>query len=249
MPRWLIGCSGFYYRGWKEKFYPPKLPQRQWFEYYCRFFNTVELNVTFYRLPNLETFKSWYNRSPENFRFTAKAPRLISHYKRFRDATDSAKLFYDRVYEGLNDKLGCILFQLHPAIAYSEVNLERIIQTLDPSFTNVLEFRHASWWHPDVFRALRQHHISFCGISYPNLPDEAHMTAPVVYYRFHGTPQLYRSSYSREKLQQVMNALRSFRGVRDIYVYFNNDIDAAAVRNARQLQRLAGVMPVVATGV
>src|ERR1044072_2743501 len=83
MKKWWIGCSGFYYREWREAFYPQGLPQRKWFEFYCESFNTVELNVTFYRFPKLEDLQGWYHRSPDDFRFTVKAPRLITHYKRF----------------------------------------------------------------------------------------------------------------------------------------------------------------------
>src|SRR5688572_24490259 len=112
MKTWLIGCSGFSYKHWKNRFYPEGLPQKKWFEYYCEHFNTVELNVTFYRVPKPETFKSWYDRSPRGFKFTVKAPRLITHYKKFRNITTEIQDFYNIVLNGLGDKLGSILFQL-----------------------------------------------------------------------------------------------------------------------------------------
>jgi uncharacterized protein YecE (DUF72 family) len=243
MKKWWIGCSGFYYKTWKDRFYPPKLPQRKWFEYYCEFFNTVELNVTFYRFPKIEMLKGWYARSPEDFRFTAKAPRLITHFKRFHDARREAKDFYKLLRDGLQAKLGTVLFQLHPGIHYSSDNLERILETLDPSFRNILEFRHESWWNNDVIDELKRNNVSFCGISYPGLPDQVMKSGEVVYYRFHGVPKLYLSSYADNELSHVASSISKFRNVTDVYAYFNNDIEVAAIFNARKLQEFAGMKP------
>jgi uncharacterized protein YecE (DUF72 family) len=238
MKNWLIGCSGFSYKHWKGRFYPKDVPQKKWFEYYCQHFNTVELNVTFYRVPKPAVFKSWYERSPNNFRFTVKAPRLITHYKKFKNITDEITRFYDIVSENLEDKLGSVLFQLHPRFEYSEENLELLLDHMDPAFTNVIEFRHASWWRENVYKALRKRQITFCSISYPGLPDDVVKTAPVVYYRFHGVPQLYLSSYSTQTLADVTAQIRALRGVNDVYIYFNNDIDVHAIHNARVVQTL-----------
>jgi uncharacterized protein YecE (DUF72 family) len=240
MKKWWIGCSGFHYDPWRGPFYPDDLPKRRWFEFYCEHFNTVELNVTFYRFPKPAALRSWYQRSPEEFRFTVKAPRLITHFKRFNHVKDELNYFYDTVADGLDDKLGTVLFQLHPRMAYSEENLEKILSVLDSGFQNVIEFRDESWWNNNVLSTLKRERVTFCGISYPKLPDEVYKTAPIVYYRFHGVPQLYRSSYSKRKLQQVSDDLKRLRGVNDVYTYFNNDIDVAAVRNAKTLQQLVG---------
>lgn len=238
MKKWWIGCSGFHYSGWKGTFYPQGLPQRKWFEYYCQYFNTVELNVTFYRFPKVSDLKGWYDRSPEDFRFTCKAPRGITHYKKFVNAKDYADRFYEAVNQGLKAKLGTILFQLHPHMHYSEQNLERIIHTLDPSIKNVVEFRHESWWNDHVRKVLQENGITFCGISYPGLPDEVMKSSPVMYYRFHGVPQLYLSSYSETKLRLVAEKIKTSRKVDEVYCYFNNDIKVAAIRNAKALNTL-----------
>ncbi len=238
MKNWLIGCSGFSYKHWKGRFYPEDVPQRKWFEFYCQHFNTVELNVTFYRVPKPAVFKDWYERCPDNFRFTVKAPRLITHYKKFRNITDEIDKFYDIVYENLRDKLGSVLFQLHPRFAYSEENLQLLLGHMDPAFTNVIEFRHASWWSETVYKALRKRQVTFCSISYPNLPDDVIRTAHSVYYRFHGVPQLYLSSYNTETLSAITAKIRALRGVNDVYIYFNNDIDVHAIHNARIVQAL-----------
>jgi uncharacterized protein YecE (DUF72 family) len=240
MKNWWIGCSGFYYKGWRDKFYPPKLPQKKWFEYYCEFFNTVELNVTFYRFPKPEALQSWYLRSPQNFRFTVKAPRLITHYKRFNQAFRETQDFYQSVAEGLKEKLGTILFQLHPGIVYTDENLEKILQTLDTtSFQNVLEFRHESWWNTKVIKTLKDKNITFCAISYPGLPDDVVRSNNVMYYRFHGIPKLYLSSYSDEELETVASSIHRLRKLTDVYCYFNNDIEVAAIYNGKKLREIA----------
>lgn len=242
---WWIGCSGFYYKHWREKFYPKALAQRKWFEFYCESFNTVELNVTFYRYPKIDALRGWYDRSPENFRFTVKAPRLITHYKKFHSALRETNDFYDLVSKGLGDKLGCVLFQLPPNLVYSEPALENILATVDPAFINVIEFRHESWWTEHVYQILKENKIAFCGISYPSLPDQVIRSVPVLYYRLHGVPRLYASRYSEKKMRRITDDIKTFRGVKDVYIYFNNDINAEAIRNSRELKKIVGTMPLV----
>ena len=231
-----VGCSGFQYRHWKEVFYPAGVPQRKWFEFYCEHFNTVELNVTFYRIPRLSTFEGWYNRSPQPFRFAVKAPRLVTHYKKFSGTETLIADFYGLVQEGLKDKLGSVLFQLPPSLAYSPGLLDKICDSLDPSYQNVIEFRNASWWNAVVYRQLASRSISFCSISHPALPDELVINSKLVYYRLHGTPHLYRSLYASSKLQELANLIQEALQVQQAYIYFNNDIDASALVNAREMK-------------
>jgi uncharacterized protein YecE (DUF72 family) len=236
--KYWIGCSGFSYKEWKGIFYPKNIPQRKWFEYYCESFNTVELNVTFYRFPVISDLKGWYSRSPVDFRFAVKAPRIITHYKRFKNAAEETQRFYETVGEGLDNKLGSLLFQLHPAFQYSEANLELILTTLNSAFTNVLEFRHASWWRNDVLQALKHHQVCFCGISYPGLPEDVYHTSPVIYYRFHGIPKLYYSPYDDASLNHIYKTINAFQNVRDVYIYFNNTAESHAVVNAKTFQTI-----------
>jgi len=238
MKHWWIGCSGYSYQRWRNKFYPKELPSKRWFEFYCEHFNTVELNVTFYRFPKLSSLQSWYARSPDDFMFTVKAPRFITHFRRFKDVGDSIAKFYDVVSAGLKGKLGTILFQLHPQMKYSTENLERILNALNTGYNNVLEFRHESWWREETIDTLKRAGVSFCGISYPSLPDDVMKSTSVLYYRFHGKPKLYKSSYRTPKLEDVVSIIRRQRGVDNVFIYFNNDIDVAAVRNATTLQTL-----------
>lgn len=238
MPIWHVGCSGYHYRHWKGVFYPDKLPQRLWFEYYSQHFRTLELNVTFYRFPQLSFLENWYQISPADFKFSVKAPRLITHYKQFNDTAQLLADFYGTVQEGLAEKLGPVLFQLPPRMAYSDERLQRILDSLDPAFRNVLEFRHPSWWEGHVYQELARRGVAFCGQSHPQLPDDVVANANVLYYRFHGVPELYKSPYSENYLQQVVTQVEATQQVREAYLYFNNDIDASAIGNAQQMQEL-----------
>ncbi len=238
MPTYHIGCSGYHYRPWRGLFYPEKLPVRRWFEFYSQQFKTLELNVTFYRFPQLALMENWYAQSPADFQFAVKAPQLITHYKQFHGVSQLLGDFYTTVGQGLREKLGPVLFQLPPRLAYDADRLARILDCLDPSFGNTLEFRHPSWWRAEVYDALRGRRVAFCGQSHPLLPDDVVATAPTLYYRFHGVPTLYTSPYSTEFLRRKAAELASAPGVAQVYAYFNNDIGAAVVGNARELRTL-----------
>ncbi|MCC3158000.1 DUF72 domain-containing protein [Hymenobacter sp. 15J16-1T3B] len=238
MPTYHIGCSGYHYRHWRGRFYPDKLPVRRWFEFYSQHFATLELNVTFYRFPQLSFLQTWHAASPPEYRFAVKAPRLITHYKQFNEVGPLLTDFYDTVQQGLREKLGPVLFQLPPRAAYTPERLARILDALHPGFTNVLEFRHPSWWQEPVYAALRERGVTFCGQSHPALPDALIATTPTLYYRLHGVPNLYQSPYDEAFLRRLKSAADAAPGAREAFVYFNNDIDASAIHNARQLQAL-----------
>lgn len=236
---WQIGCSGFHYKHWKGSFYPADLPQTRWFDFYASQFATLELNVTFYRFPRLEVLRGWYDKAPAGFRFSVKAPQAITHYKQFHGTTDMLTSFYSTIREGLQEKSGPVLFQFPSRFRYEPERLERVLSQLDPGFANVLEFRHPGWWCEAVYTALRQRGISFCGLSYPGLPDEPIVTAPLIYYRFHGVPDLYRSAYREAQLRAFTEKLIADEKITDAWCYFNNDVAVAAIPNARTLIRLA----------
>lgn len=238
MAKFHVGCSGFHYKHWKGSFYPEKLAQKNWFEYYCQHFDTLELNVTFYRFPELAMLRKWYNSSPDHFRFAVKAPRVITHFKKFHDTERLLDDFYHTVKEALGEKCGCCLFQLPPSYIYAPDKLERIVNSLHPSLPNVLEFRHSSWWQEDVFHILSKHHISFCGMSHPALPKDIICNTDLLYYRFHGDEQLYASKYNTDQLMDFSKAVSVQPGLKNAYVFFNNDIHTNAVYNAKELQGL-----------
>ncbi|MEJ7740507.1 MAG: DUF72 domain-containing protein [Chitinophagaceae bacterium] len=236
MPDWLIGCSGFHYPEWKLLFYPEKLPQSKWFEYYCQHFNTLEVNGTFYRFPNAAFLQKWYSKSPASFQFSVKVPRLITHYKQFIETERMLGDFYASIYEGLQEKLACVLFQLPERAVFSEERLNRISNSVDPSFTNVIEFRHESWWQQSVYQELAKHSIIFCSQSHPKLPDSVIQHLPIVYYRFHGVPTLYKSQYQKKQLQHIVDEISQPGHVKQAYIYFNNTMGMAGIRNAKQTE-------------
>lgn len=234
---WHIGCSGFHYREWKTVFYPPKLAQKNWFGFYRQNFSTVELNLTFYNFPKTEGLQKWYQNSPADFLFTVKAPRQITHYKQFNDCDRLLDDFYGTIREGLKEKLGAVLFQFPPQRAFTEAYLEKIICRMQNEFTNVLEFRNASWWNAYVYNELAKHNLTFCSMSYPGLPEEVITNTKTIYYRFHGVPELYRSKYAEDFLHNVYRAIIRQKNLKQAFIYFNNTAEAHAIQNAREFQR------------
>jgi uncharacterized protein YecE (DUF72 family) len=138
MSKIYIGCSGFHYKEWKVIFYPEKLPQSKWFQFYGQHFNTLEINTTFYKFPTEKSLAKWYDASSADFKFSVKAPRLITHYKKFTACESLLSDFYISAGAGLQEKLGCVLFQLPPQFIYSPEKLDLIISSIDASFKNVL---------------------------------------------------------------------------------------------------------------
>ncbi|MEJ7671822.1 MAG: DUF72 domain-containing protein [Chitinophagaceae bacterium] len=144
--------------------------------------------------------------------------------------------FYASVYEGLTDKLGCVLFQLPSRVVYSDEVLTRIIKSLNPTFDNVVEFRDKSWWNKKVYNALKKHKISFCGISHPTLQDDVVKNTSILYYRFHGMPVLYKSEYKKDFIGEITDDIKTSGRFKEAYIYFNNTWGTGALANARQMQ-------------
>ena len=232
-----IGCSGFSYKHWKERFYPSKIPQRQWFEYYCTKFNTVELNSTFYRLPNEKTVLSWYNRSPENFAFSVKASRFITHIKRLKDCKVELENFFE-VISPLDKKLKVILWQLPPSF---KVNIEVFNNFLNmlTKYNNikyVFEFRHKSWLTEDIYSLCNKFNICICIADYPEFLKNPPITANFLYVRRHGKGGRYNTLYTRQELEDLSKFIKDNKdSISEAYIYFNNDFNAYAPQNAQEL--------------
>lgn len=237
--KWHIGCSGFSYKEWKEEFYPKGLPQSRWFTYYTEHFNTLELNVTFYRFPTLKSLLGWYEKAPDGFTFSAKVPRSITHYKKFVDTERMMNDFYELLMEGLKEKMGCVLIQLPPTFTYTEERLNALIAQVNPSFRNVIEFRHETWWRDDVKKILAKNKIVFCGVSFPKISfDDAVVNMPLCYYRFHGVPKLFYSEYDESFINKIYEQISTNRKVKEAFIYFNNTASLAALHNAKYFLQL-----------
>jgi len=232
-PRFRVGTSGFYYEGWLGTFYPEDLKKNAMLPYYAERFDTVELNSTFYHLPKEKTVQGWVDRTPGAFRFAVKGSRFITHRKKLRDVAEPLDLFYERIAP-FGRKLGCVLYQLPPSLRRDDDLLNAFLAQLPEKIRHTVEFRHASWFHPEVMEILKRHGVAFCAQSHPGLPDLMEATAPFVYLRFHGVPELYTSNYGDEELQRWANRIRALQ--RDAFVYFNNDFLGYAPVNAMTLR-------------
>ena len=189
----LVGCSGYYYPQWKGEFYPSKLKPADWLKYYSSVFNTVELNSTFYRLPKFTDLKRYYNNTSDDFKFSVKVSKYITHTMKLKDTRLQVKNFMDLILSGLTDKLDKILFQLPPSFHYSENNLELILENIPASPRNVIEFRHNSWWNEKVETSFKKAAYTFCNIDYPGIQNNFIHTSAYFYLRLHGFPQLFKS--------------------------------------------------------
>jgi len=233
--RYIVGCSGFHYKHWKGDFYPEGLPTKKWFEFYFQHFKTLELNVTFYRFPKLSTLQRWYDQSPADFIFSVKVPRSITHFKKLNGTERMLSDFYKLAGEGLQEKLGSVLFQFPPNFSYTKEHTRRITDSIDQSFENVAEFRHSSWWNQDAIAELGENQIAFCGMSHPDFPDDIVGNTNHLYYRMHGREQLYASDYSPNELENIIDKIQTITRLKRAYIYFNNDVNGYATKNAQSL--------------
>lgn len=230
-----IGCSGWNYKEWSGKFYPEKLTQNKWLEYYASRFNTVEVNNTFYRLPKESTLKKWEAQVPADFNFSLKGSRYITQMKKLKDPEESLKKF-EMVVSAMKKKLSCILWQLPPNFHRNDEGLIGFCKAVEPENRNVIEFRHESWFHPEVYEILERYKIHFCSISSPKLPGDMIVTGGLGYVRFHGVGKdWYNYYYSKRELREWQDKIKNSRA-KEVFIYFNNDVDANAPKNAKELQ-------------
>jgi uncharacterized protein YecE (DUF72 family) len=239
--RVLIGTSGYVYGDWRGRFYPKTVPAAAWLPYYARHFPTVELNNPFYRLPTAAMFRAWQRAVPPGFVFAVKASRFLTHIKRLKDPAAPLRLFLTRA-RGLGSTLGPLLFQLPPQFHANPDRLDRFLaalarQRLVPDLRAVLEVRHVSWLEPAIFRRLAAANVALAFHDSRKQAVEAPVTADFVYVRRHGYGR--RGSYTRRALAADARRVRAWRaGGREVYVYFNNDWRAFAIRNAVALERM-----------
>ena len=235
-PEVHVGCSGWFYWHWRDRFYPPETPTHQWFEHYAGQFKTVELNAPFYSWPTVAAVNTWVRQvGRRKFLYTVKVSELITHVKRFT-GTKTLVRDFGHIADLLGPRMGCFLFQLPPSYHYSPARLRTILAQLDPARRNVVEFRHKSWWNEQVFDAFRQAKVAFCSSSGPRMPDMLVRTADDVYVRFHGTKRWYRHNYTKEELAVWVQRIRE-SGAKRVWAYFINDRECYAIKNARELLR------------
>jgi uncharacterized protein YecE (DUF72 family) len=227
-----IGTSGWNYPHWKIPIYD-NAPATEWLELYSKIFSTVEVNNTFYRWPTKTVLENWYNKTPENFKFTLKAPRTITH-KKEPDA-EQIKSF-SLLASTLKNKLGALLFQFPPRFKNVPENLtvlKKILENFEPSIDNAIEFRDKSWWDKEIFNLLQNNNVAFVNVFGLSMPPKVFSTADFVYVRLHG--EHYDTKYTIKELTNISNNIKKLK-VKKIYVYFDNDQKAYAPANAREIR-------------
>ena len=233
-----IGTSGWAYRHWRGVLYPEEVPSNQWFSYYAREFDTVELNNTFYHLPRPATVQRWHDLAPPDFRFAVKASRLITHQRRLRDCAEPLQTFFGAITP-LGKHLGPVLYQLPPGLHADLERLQAFAALLPAGHLHVFEFRHRSWFTKAIHNFLLEHELIFCIHDWSRLEVPHWATGPAVYVRFHGTTGRYAGGYDEATLREWAERIHRWMDEgRDVYVYFNNDIGGHAVQNARTLKSL-----------
>ncbi|MDQ4130674.1 MAG: DUF72 domain-containing protein [Actinomycetota bacterium] len=236
-PVW-VGCSGWNYPDWRERVYPAGLPPRRWLERYSELFETVEVNSTFYRLASPGAVAVWLEQTPPRFVFSVKASRFLTHMKRLGDIDQGIVRFYDGIRPLVESgRLGPVVWQLPETFRRDD---ERLASALDrfPPGRHCLEFRHASWFAPDVYSLLRERGAALVIGDHPARPFQAQeRTADWTFVRFHFGRRGRDGNYSETELEEWRRRLQAWRATTEVFAYFNNDWRGFAVRNARWLKR------------
>ena len=245
MNYWYLGTIGFSYKDWLGSFYPTGMTQRGYLSYYSKVFNAVEINTTFYSIPNPSLVQSWVNASPSEFRFCLKTPRRITHELGLKGAYELMIEFIDSLHP-LGEKLGSILIQLPPNYTQEYYSiLGEFIDSLPHTCQFAIEFRHASWYNDKTARLLTQYRICWVSSEYPNLPNEIVPTSDFLYIRWIGVNGMYQHhTYERVdktiELRSWLEAIRSFsEQVPTVYGFFNNDYAGFAAGTCKRFNNIA----------
>jgi uncharacterized protein YecE (DUF72 family) len=238
----LIGCSGWNYRDWRGTFYPERAPQRRWLELYAERFSTVEVNNTFYRLPRREAVEGWARQTPDDFTFSVKASRYLTHIKRLTNLGDGIARFYEPLEPMIEaGKLGPVLWQLPANFQRDDARLAEWLDAL-PTGLHTIEFRHESWFAEPVMRALRARHVALVIGDHPERPFQTYdATAAWRFIRFHYGARGRGGNYSASEIDTWARRIAQWRRETAIYAYFNNDWQGFAPANAIRLARRLGV--------
>lgn len=229
------------YGDWRGRFYPKGVAQRRWLQFYAERFDTVELNATTYRLPQEHQIDNWCTSVPEGFVYTVKLSRLITHRRTLPERVDEFIANYmARAACFSPERIAQILVQFPPYLERDDAHLIAFLAKLPGRYRYVVEFRHPSWYVPAVERILRERRMASCIHDYPGLRTRDVVTSPdLAYVRLHGYEGLYVGSYPRRSLQYWAKRIRTLSGqARDVFVYFNNDVAAAAPHDALVLRSL-----------
>lgn len=233
----LIGTSGWSYNHWKCVFYPNGLPQNKWFGFYTTYFSTVEVNATFYRSFKDQTYFKWYEKAPEKFYYVLKVPRIITHRKYLHHVEDDIKNF-NRSAQLLKEKFGLMLLQLAPKTKYDPELLRHVLAAFDNPQKVAIEFRHKKWMTNEIKELLTEVGSVFCIAESSKTELCDWLTTEVAYIRLHGRKQWYAYDYTEHELQEIadLSQILVHKGAKQIYIFFNNDFEGYAIKNATELK-------------
>lgn len=239
MSQFHIGTSGWSYDGWKGVFYPEKMKSADFLDYYCQYFDCVELNSSFYRLPSPSTIAKWKKQTPENFLFCPKLSRYITHVKKLNDVDDALKMFIRR-FQSIKNKMGPILVQFPEMIKFTNPNREAFFKGLRRyySFQFAIEVRDKSWLTEEAIGYLSDKEMAFVIADWKNgYPSSEEITSDTIYLRFHGKE--YGTKYSKQELSKYAKKIeRWLSDGKDVWTFFNNDACGYAVENAQTLKMM-----------
>lgn len=235
-----VGTCGWQYDDWRDEFYPRDLPKTGWLRSYAESFDTVECDNAFYRLPTRDTFATWAAALPDGFSMAVKASRFLTHVKRLKDPAEPVKRLLDAC-EGLGDRLGPILLQLPPTMKADADRLEACLACFPSSIRVAVEPRHDTWWSEDTRRVLERRHAALVWADRLGQPvSPLWRTTAWGYVRLHQGRDEFPPDYTTRQLRRWFDRIGDTWPTRgDVFVYLNNDPGAAAIRNAKALQRMA----------
>ena len=235
----FVGTSGWQYAHWRRFFYPERLPQSEWLAFFAQRFQTVEVNNTFYNLPEKSVFEQWRVKTPSDFCFALKMSRYLTHLKRLHDPEEPVKRFMERA-SALGPKLGPVLIQLPPRFKANLELLEGTLERFEPSVRVAVEFRDASWFTPETRDVLDRHRAALCLADSPRRQQPSWRTADWGFVRFHEGTGPRAPGYRREVLQRWIDTIaQTWRAQEDVHVYFNNDAAGYAIKDATTFAELA----------
>ena len=234
-----IGTSGWNYNHWVNEFYPGDLPKKNWLQFYIeKGFKTVELNSSFYHLPNSSTFEKWRKSVPKDFIFAVKASRYITHMKKLKDPDKTVKKFLESSKE-LKKKLGPLLFQFPPAWKFNSERFNKFTKKLPAKYKYTFEFRNDTWWNDEVLNLLKKNKSAFCIYELNGTITPKEITADFIYIRLHGPDGKYQGNYSEKALSNWAGFISKWnKKGKEIYCYFDNDQKGYAVKNALKLKEM-----------
>lgn len=247
----LIGTSGWNYKDWIGKFYPKGLKSYEDLKFFSRYYRTVENNSSFYHISKAVTFKKWYTSTPENFVFSMKLNRLFTHDNKLvlnDELIEKLKELLSNTQE-LKEKFGALLIQTPPSLRYDLTMLRSFLDTFTGLIKELkyqpdlaIEFRNKYWFTEELYELLREYKVAWTIGQSSRYPGARIITGEVMYIRFHGPTKLFASLYTNEEMEDWWKFIQSAKGVKKVYIYFNNDFFGYAIDNSRYLQKLSGAV-------